>query len=141
MSFSFRPLVAVALFALLAACSSKSSATKTECTSQAYPSLACGTISSCASGSEKSGCTATHLALPDGTKFDCAACGDCTKAQEAAVAACGGTPAAGGTGMTTPDAGEATPPQPSGDNAGTSSGGSAFENLEIDEDNGETPSP
>lgn len=97
---SFRPVAAMAVFALVAACSSKTdSSPKTECTSQAYPNLACGKIDSCASG-KGSACTGVYLALPDGKKFNCASCSDCKQAQDDAVAACGGaggeTPGTGG---------------------------------------------
>jgi hypothetical protein len=126
-SLSFRPLAAFAVFALVAACASKtSSSPQTECTSKPYPTLACGSIESCATGAGKD-CTGTTLSLPDGQKFKCASCTDCKQAQDDAVAACGGgTPA--------PDAGEQPGPT-TGEDSGTGATEDAGEGT-ADEDAG-----
>jgi hypothetical protein len=111
---SFPSLAVLSLVALVAACSSTTDSTpKTECTSQAYPALACGSIKSCATGAG-SACTAVNLELPDGKKFKCATCTDCKAAQDQATAACGGgTPTPEPDAGDTPDAGtepDAEPP-------------------------------
>lgn len=115
--FSFRPLAAFAVLALVAACSSKTNNTPAqECTTQAYPTLACGSIKACANGKGNT-CTSATLELPDGKKFTCASCDECKKAQDEALAACDNKepgavdPDAGGMTMTPPPEADAgTPP-------------------------------
>ena len=112
---SFLPLSAFAFIALAAACSSKTNNTPAqECTTQAYPTLACGSIKACANG-KGSQCTSATLELPDGKKFTCASCDECKKAQDEALAACDNKepPAAdpdGGATVTPPPASDAAPP-------------------------------
>ncbi len=113
---SILPLSAFAVVALVAAsaCSSKTNNTPAqECTTQAYPTLACGSIKACANGKGNT-CTSATLELPDGKKFTCASCSECKKAQDEALAACdnkeapAADPDAGGT--VTPEADASTPP-------------------------------
>jgi len=113
---AFSAFAAFAVVALVAACSSKTNNTPAqECTTQAYPTLACGSIKACASGKGNT-CTSATLELPDGKKFTCASCSECKKAQDEALAACDNKepPAAdtdgGGTVTTTPESDAAAPP-------------------------------
>lgn len=85
---SFRPVMALGVLALLAACTAKTSSSPAqECTSQTYPNLACGSIKACANGKGNT-CTSATLELPDGRKFTCASCSECKQAQDDALAAC-----------------------------------------------------